>query len=64
METAFKQHVHTLVDNLPAEATVEDLMRELHELRSLERAFADIQAGRLTPHDEAKRIIMQGFRDK
>jgi len=39
-------------------------MRELYELRSLERAFADIQAGRLTPHDEAKRIVMQGFRDK
>ena len=53
-----------LVDELPAESTVEDLMRELLELRSIERAFADIAAGRLTPHEEAKHTVLQGLKKR
>ena len=59
MEALIKSQVHTLVDELPADSTVEDLMRELHELRSIEKALADIAAGHLTPHDEARQLVMQ-----
>ena len=62
MEALIKSRVHTLVDELPADSTVEDLMRELHELRSIEKALADIAARRLTPHDEARQVVMQGLR--
>ena len=35
-------------------------MHELYELRSIERGLADIAAGRLTPHEEARRIVLEG----
>lgn len=64
MEAVIKNRIHSLVDELPAESTVEDLMRELLELRSIERAFADIAAGRLTPHEEAKQTVLQGLKKR
>ena len=60
MLTELKEQVHQLVNELPANATIDDLMHELYELRSIERAMADAQAGRLTPHEEARRIVSQG----
>ncbi len=61
MDATLKEQAHELLDRLPEDATFEDLMHELYELRSLERARADIAAGRLTPHDEAKKRAMQGL---
>lgn len=58
METTFKDKAHELLDSLPTEATFDDLMHELYELRSVERALADIKAGRLTPHEDAKRLLL------
>jgi predicted transcriptional regulator len=60
MRAELKAQVHQLVNDLPADATIDDLMHELYELRSIERALADVQAGRLTPHDEARRLVLQG----
>jgi predicted transcriptional regulator len=51
-----------LLEQLPASATFEDLMHELYELRSIERGLADAEAGRLTSHDEARRIVLQGIK--
>lgn len=50
MEATLKEQVHELVNQLPDSATIEDLMQELYELRSVERGLADRAAGRLTPH--------------
>ena len=61
MDATLKEQAHELLDRLPEDATFEDLMHELYELRSLERARADIAAGRLTPPDEAKKRAMQGL---
>ncbi len=62
MEATLKEQAHQLLDQMPESATFEDLMHELYELRSIERGLADAEAGRLTPHDEAKRIVLQGLR--
>lgn len=64
MEAALKEQAHQLLDRLPADATFEDLMHELYELRSLERARADVAAGRLTPHEEAKQKAMRGLKNQ
>ncbi len=58
MEASLKEQVHELVNRLPDNATIEDLMHELYELRSIERGLADIAAGRLTPHHEAKERVL------
>ena len=60
MEATLKEQAHRLLDELPKSATFEDLVHELYELRSIERGLADAAAGRLTPHDEAKRIVLEG----
>ena len=60
MEPQLKERVHHLVDEMPAGATLDDLLREIKELQSIERALADIAAGRLTPHDEACQLILSG----
>ena len=62
MEMTLKQRAHQLLDEMPAGATFEDLMHELYELRSIERGLADAAAGRLTPHEEARRIVLAGTR--
>ena len=62
MQAFLKEQVHELVDQLPDDATIEDLMHELYELRSVERGLADRAAGRLTPHDEAKGRVLARLR--
>jgi predicted transcriptional regulator len=47
---------------LPAEATLEDLLRELADWQALQRGLADREAGRLVPHEETKARIMAHFR--
>ena len=62
METPWKEQAHKLIDELPAEATLADLMGELAEWQAIERALADRAAGRLVPHEEARALIMARFR--
>ncbi len=62
MEATLKEQAHQLLDQMPENATFEDLMHELYELRSIERGLADAEAGRLTAHDEARRIVLQGVK--
>ena len=57
MQTDLKQQVHQLVDQLPSEATIDDLLRELYELKALQRAQADIAAGRVVPHHQAREYV-------
>ena len=62
MEANLKEQARQLLDRLPEDSTFDDLMHELYEMRSIERALADIQAGRLTPHEEAKRKVLYGLK--
>ena len=47
-----KQKVLEAVQQLPADATVEDAMERLFLLEKIERGRADAAAGRTVPHDE------------
>lgn len=42
-----KQQLHEIVDQLPDNATYDDMMRELYERQAIERGIADADAGRV-----------------
>ena len=44
--TNVKQEAHRLVDNLPENATWDDLMYEIYIRQTIEAGFADSEAGR------------------
>jgi predicted transcriptional regulator len=46
------------VRQLPPEATLEDAIERLLFLAKVERGLADADAGRLIPHEEAKRRLL------
>jgi predicted transcriptional regulator len=49
-----KERVLEVVKQLPADATLEDVMERLYFLAKIERGLADADAGRVTPHDEIR----------
>jgi predicted transcriptional regulator len=42
-----KQVAHQLIDQLPDDASYDDMMRELYERQAIERGLADSDAGRV-----------------
>lgn len=45
MSKAIKEEAHKLVDQLPANATWDDLMHEIYVREAIERGLADSEAG-------------------
>jgi predicted transcriptional regulator len=56
MDTAanVKLEAKRLVDRLPDGATWEDLMYEIYVRQSVEAGMADVDAGRVIPHEEVR----------
>jgi predicted transcriptional regulator len=50
MET--KDTVRALLERLPDDCTIEDVLYHLYVLQEVERGRADVQAGRVLPHDQ------------
>ena len=55
MSASTKQKVLELVEQLPPEATLDDVMERLYFLSKVERGLDQLSAGRTIPHDEVKR---------
>lgn len=53
-KSSIKQKVLDAVEQLPADATVEDAMERLYFLAKIERGIADAEAGRVVSHDDVK----------
>lgn len=53
--TDIKQAAHQIIDQLPVEATWDDVLYSLVERREIELGLADSEAGRTTPVDEVMR---------
>ena len=49
-----KQAARELVDQLPENATWEDLMREIYVRKAIDAGLKDMVAGRVTPVDEVR----------
>lgn len=53
--TTVKKEAHKLIDQLPDDATWEDLMREIYVRKTIEQGIADSQAGRTSDVNEVRR---------
>ena len=54
MATA-KQDARKILDDLPEEASLEDIQYHLYVLQRVERGREDVEAGRVVPRDEVER---------
>ena len=52
-----KEHILRMIRDLPDTATVDDVMDELYFKEVVDRGLADLAAGRIIPHEEAKRRL-------
>ena len=52
-----KETVRSLLDRLPENCTLDDVLYHLYVLQSIERGRADVEAGRTIPHDEVEREL-------
>lgn len=54
-----KQAVRALLDRLPDDCSVEDVLYHLYVLQAIESGQADVAAGRTIPHEEVDRAMRQ-----
>ena len=52
VDASLKQRVLEVMDQLPPNATVEDLMERLYFLAKVDRGLADADAGRVVSHED------------
>ena len=52
-----KERILKLIENLPDTATIDDIMDELYFRQVVNRGLADVAAGRIVSHEEAKRRL-------
>ena len=57
---ATKQKVRELLDRLPDDCSVEDVLYHLYVIQKVDAGMADAEAGRLIPHD----VVVQEMRRK
>ena len=57
MPTNAKQQAIEMIERLPQDASMEDVMRQLHLLTKVQRGLSQIEAGQVIEHDEAKRRL-------
>ena len=57
MSTA-KQAAKKIIDQLPDQATWDDIMYELYVKQKVEAGLADIDAGRTIPHEQVKAELL------
>lgn len=56
-ERAAKELLREAVDQLPPDATVEDVMERLHLLSKIERGVAQADEGNTLTHEEVRRRL-------
>ena len=49
-----KAEARRLIDQLPDDATWDDLMYEIYVRQAIDAGLADVDAGRVIPHDEVR----------
>jgi len=52
-----KHVVRALLDRLPDDCSVEDVLYHLHVLQDVERGQADAAGGRTVPHEDVERAM-------
>ncbi|MEO6059399.1 MAG: hypothetical protein ABIQ05_05485 [Candidatus Limnocylindria bacterium] len=60
--TSIKTEAKRLIDQLPETASWDDVMYEVYVRQAIEQGRADIEAGRVVPHDEVLAKVLGGRR--
>lgn len=47
-----KERVRKLLEDLPDDCSIEDVLYHLYVIQSIDRGLADVEAGRTIPHEE------------
>jgi predicted transcriptional regulator len=47
-----KERVQELLDRLPEDCSMEDVLYHLYVIQRIDRGLADVEAGRTIPHEE------------
>ncbi|GJL53086.1 MAG: hypothetical protein NPIRA02_02180 [Nitrospirales bacterium] len=56
--SAAKQAAKKIIDQLPDQATWDDIMYELYVKQKIEAGLADIEAGRTVSHEQVKAELL------
>jgi predicted transcriptional regulator len=54
-----KDEVIRLIQSLPDDCTLEDIQYRLYLQEQVERGLADVESGRVVPHQEARQRIAE-----
>ena len=54
-----KETIRTLLDRLPDDCRLEDVLYQLYVIQSVERGREDVRAGRVTPHEQVAAELRQ-----
>jgi predicted transcriptional regulator len=57
--SSIKEAARQIIENLPDQATWDDLMYELYVKQKIEEGLADIEAGRTIPHEQVKDELLR-----
>lgn len=52
-----KETVRELLDRLPDDCTLDDVLYHLYVIQTVGRGLDDVDAGRIIPHDEVSREL-------
>jgi predicted transcriptional regulator len=52
-----KQQVRSVLENLPEDASFEDIQYHIYVRQKIEQGLADAEAGRVIPHEEVVRRL-------
>jgi predicted transcriptional regulator len=55
-----KEKVRELLDRLPDDCSLDDVLYHLYVVQTIDRGLADVEAGRTVPHEE----VAEGLRRK
>jgi len=62
METVVKEEVIELIEKMPDDCTVEDILYELYLKQKVDKGLQDIQEGRVVEHEEVKQRVSRWSR--
>ena len=54
-----KDTVRELLDRLPDECSIEDVLYHLYVIKTIDRGLADLEAGRTIPHEQVAEEMRQ-----
>ena len=62
METVVKEEIIQLIEKMPDDCTVEDILYELYLKQKVDKGLQDIQEGRVMKHEEVKQRMSRWSR--